>query len=364
MEGCERPEPKKKVTRRDFLTLVGALTGVAVANEVVKPIERISGIFGDFVESAGEGNVIQRKAVFDRITREIELDPTNHEKIEVLVSWLKFNGAEYYGSVSGEPTAALLVRHFLYGDGTTIDITDQYSQSWLDFYRLATTRKMMNEDPSPDLRPVVSSTEEALRLCTERSLTNRFLYGFEHDPPISTEITKLSEGRVRFGAVVGAYDDSPSRENPDIWRALHYYTVSLEGRPVLTGPMVFDTSLSTKPDGKLPDYYEVRMGEARFRLFDRYDFADSRKTHMAYVSDVIKSAVVAMGWVDEKRLVKLVGREQLSRIYDMPLTIGHGDGIRLVKHGYAKEFDVTGEKVLKNCSFYVPKDAIQRSILN
>ena len=317
----------------------------------------------------GEGHPYQRLARLEGLMQMIELDPLNTEKKETLVSWLKFNAAELYGPVAkdafavgqGEPTAAHFVRHFLYGNGRPYNVMPEYADSWFNFYQKAGTRKALKEDPSEETEPLVDSSNRAIQLQAERAFTRGFYHQiFPDNPPVSNEFEWQPDGDIKVSTVVGAYDQIPGgRENQDMWRTLHYYTLKVIGQPKFEELQNMDQR--SAPGVELPYYSRITLENPSLEVFDKYDFGDFRKTHTTTIGGAIKDLLQFIGFNDRKRIGNLVGQDKLAALYDMPLEIGHEDGVRVVKYGFADEFTVTGnEKLDRPFVFFARENIVNR----
>jgi len=89
-------DPTSKVSRRNFLKLLGIGAGTIVATK-----------FERFL------NENERKQIFQNLISEKDTPQGQ----ETLTAWLKFNGAEIYAKTMGYTVSEKVVSHFLYGGG-------------------------------------------------------------------------------------------------------------------------------------------------------------------------------------------------------------------------------------------------------
>ena len=363
------PQEPQDQSKRDFLRMALISTATTAVEATIRPI----GASIDLLARngfLGEGHPLQRVATLERLVRMIEFDPHNEEKRETLVSWFKFNAAELYGPIvrepfaigQGEPIASKFSRHFLYGFGSPYNLMAEYAKSWQEFYQKIGTEKILTaEDPSPDGAPVIRNPVDAVRLHTERTLT-RVLYHqlFPQTPAIDYSIVLTPKNILSVKAVTGAYDQVPGRENQDLWRALHYWTITISGNPVIHGPFSPVQRLSVY--GKeLPDFYKITLINPLFELYDRYDFGDVRKIHTKTIGDGLKDVLQFIKFNEGKRIGTLIGQEKLADLYNTVLEIGHADGLRLVKYGFAHDFDVVGSMRFNHPLVFYASDEVIRS---
>jgi hypothetical protein len=199
--------------------------------------------------------------------------PREEEAQAIFIEWVKFNMAEFYFKSNGYNMARECMRHYLFGDGTSLDLSD--------LYRVAITREALTNDkryPPSNFTEEEAVTGHFCNLISMRDNRRRALTGISTDPEIlPMEITggtldpgsKLS-GRVYISSAFYMID-------PDIQLSFARYALKYTGN-VERVTEVTDHSQSTfAPFTKFPDYYEVphfevTLKDAALDISDRYDF--------------------------------------------------------------------------------------------
>lgn len=234
----------------------------------------------------------------------------------------------------------------------------EYGRSWLEFYNRGGTKKTLPEDPSSELEPVVTNSDDAISLHTQRSIT-RALYHqlFPDEPGIDYDVSLSQNNSLQVKVVTGSYDQVPGRENHDLWRALHYYTLKVSGNSDISGPFRPNMQLSQQST-KLKDYYRIILNNPKIDLYDRYDFGDVRKVQNTTVGSVINDFLIAVNFKEVERVRKAIGN---TTFWNEPLQIGHEDGLRLVEYDLARNFDVIGSIAPKKpLEFYASDDIVRK----
>lgn len=129
----ESKTPVRKVGRKGFIKLSAATVATAAAAGTflaLKDIPQIKGSFDflTYIGSSQEGNPVQRLGTFQELSKRASETPTKENK-NLLSAWLKLNAAEYYFALKGNFLTAGFIRHFLYGRGETVDISDTFMRS-------------------------------------------------------------------------------------------------------------------------------------------------------------------------------------------------------------------------------------------
>lgn len=284
------------LSRRDFLKLAGL--GLGVAEIVFGPFNKVLELIG---QSGENGNIIQRGAKLENLTRQVIKDPSQVNQ-ELLSSVLKFNAAELELRHRNQPLAADLMTEFIYGDGTSKDITKAYesaiTQSAIFPYHIYGPYiypESLKQRHNLDQKPFFS--EQSL----STYFTTMFLSVFQANH-MSTSDKSL--GRVKIHASKDRYKEtvnsgevisftqtvsSPDGDNDAIFNALHNYTITVGGvvhsKRRIQSPQDLTsedanldnfTNIEGHPDKWVKAYYphtRLQLNNARISVYDYYDFS-------------------------------------------------------------------------------------------
>lgn len=352
--------PEALKSRRGFFKAAWQLgkgaTAATAIEAIAGPFEKLSGFLGDFTRIWGEGNKTQRLAVLDRITREILWHPTDPQYKEVLISWLKFNALELYAQATEKPTAATLIRHFLYGNGQSLDITNLYAQSYYDYYQKYGTQRRPWEGPD-ESSIIIQTPQDAVARYIEGAVSGNlskkvFPGGYLDIPP---KLSQDTAGKVTVKTVLGK-ENIFYGYNEDMYFALHNYTVDLNGRlKQVNGPVASNQEGFDK-------YWNVTIDNPTVKLYDRYDWDEKNrqiKTQSTNISQAFLAIMQGIGYKNPESILDLIGRDRLKQIDEIPLTVAHDDGLRLQEFNYAKPYDIhTSVNLDKTITLQVADDRL------
>lgn len=304
------------LSRRDFLKLAGlGLGGLELA---FGPINK----FTEWIGQSGEiGNLVQRAAKLENLTREVIKDPSTTNQ-EILGSVLKFNAAELELRHRNQPLAADLMAQFIYGDGSPKDISLEYESTMTQtatfpYYTYGSYiyPESLENRYAIDQRAFFS--EQSLSTYFSVMFLSAFQANHMSTPDKSLGRVKINSPKENYieainnGGIVSFTQtvSSPDGGNDAIFNALHNYTITVSGdvhsKRRIKSPQDLtneDVNLShfASPDnqsGKWSNAYyphtRLQLNNARISVYDLYDFSKNpdftnKLGHIASGSDAFK----------------------------------------------------------------------------
>ena len=283
------------ITRRDFIKIAGAAA-------IFPVIDKAAGLLVDS-GLLPEGDPLQRVVVFQKLEQRLLLSPTTENK-DLLISWVKMNAVEAYARNAGWDLAADTMRHFLYGGGTPMDITNGFIRS---------VEKSSERSLSRDERLANFLTKSVAPLVQSKPKIIT-------PEKIDLESYCLKNTKIPIEMICQMVPMSP-----DIHFSLSWYGDKISG----------DASVSI-----VDNVYELAFDMSEHTVFDTYDWGP-RTMPSEYLTSWF---VLAKLGLDEKRLTELVGEERTRELISHDLiTVGHQDPQLIEKLGYGKSFEEKGQ---------------------
>lgn len=263
-----------RLSRRDFLRF----SAVAAFELYFGPVNQLIEWMG---KQGGEGNAWQRGALLESLFRDVIANP-NDENAAALHGFLGFTAAEYELTRQQNYLAASCVRHFLYGNGETLDISDSYKRIVSEAGSFPVASKEDADIPFVYPQPLliayekdgqIRKSEETLALYFERLfLTSQYRTHVTHEinAPIRTERqwSLMGNDMAKVSGVVR------SLGSDDLGNALHYYTLTVSGpigsperSPLGIAPFRF----SWPGDGSAHKGF-LTIAAPTVEIMDHYDF--------------------------------------------------------------------------------------------
>ncbi|MBI4226063.1 hypothetical protein HY612_03020 [Candidatus Roizmanbacteria bacterium] len=321
----------RPLSRYEFLRLLGlgGLSGaLAAAGVAYRPL----GSFIDWAAANGwisEGHPAQRSATFERLMQTIILDPTDYDKRTLLFSWIKFNGAELYAQATGLPLTERTLRHFLYGHGEAIDVSQDFEKAILDptdkWMLPSAFRTMPNMvgkmiDFTLNYRQnLANDPQEPFKLSVDRDQYFRALAG---NKPIHFKATMVTVADM---------------DVIDLRNSLNQFTLYVEG----------DQINAEKKPGILedsPEFYEVTLAHPKIALYDHYDWqAGTEFGGSGDIRTFINAFLRRLGVENPNDFInRLVGEDLSQRLFLNKVKIMDEEGANLTRQGFGNEFDIRG----------------------
>ncbi len=297
-------------SRRKFikgLAAVAAVEIVSAAGLGTGPI----GHLGEYLTSLAklpEGNITQRLGRFERLAHLVAQEPSEENKY-LAAAWVKFNLAEVYAASSGLPLSSQLAKHFLYGLGETVDISERYKKIILSE---AANPPPQSQEVADDL--ISGYFEFNLNAAPSLHLVNR------------EDMKSIHERRAPSVLALRALVQSETR---DLRTALHSHTVSISGQTKRADERIADTAIT--------------LDNPTFAIYDRYDWEDKIdgpgvdiNTHQAAIQFLTKLGVDN----PEKKLADMLGEQNVTELTKHGWRLSDREGAVLAQRGFAREFDV------------------------
>lgn len=330
-QNFDNPKLKNPVSRRNFLKLGAYGLGAAASEIAFGPFRNISQGLHDLTDQLGEGNLVQRTAILDRLVSHIIRHPTNETNRQLLVSWIKFNAAEEYGKQLGYPLLVHNIRHFLYGNGQKVAL--------LPFFRYS-VNTLWRQSVTPQLIPVNASEDEVVARYLQGRL-NRTLYLEGNSKPVdfsfqtSTTSASLSStikqnGGAPFNVRAVVLNEDGVYAKDEMYLTLGRYTVTVNGTA---------TAISSHPNHNepyRPNITEVLVTKPTITLYDRYDWDTTGFEEKDLGS--FARIVFANLHIDTSQYPAI--QNVMALLSERKVRIDQNDGRLLVAHGYGHEFDL------------------------
>ncbi|MBI4974098.1 hypothetical protein HZC27_05830 [Candidatus Roizmanbacteria bacterium] len=281
----------------------------------------------------GEGAIIQRYATFQRLELTIGLSPLDSDKKDLFIPWIKFNGAAEYADQTQMPLVAKTLKHFLYGNGETLNISEDFKGALLN-----QNNKYVVQSQNRNISYLVGDMINR----TLAYQTNVNINNIEQRPysltsgvvPMADALRNNKPLHIKIELVVRA---NPDEE--DLINSLNQFTMYVEG----------DLVSSIKKQGGIKKnyggiYYEVVLTNPKVSLYDRYDWRGG--TSFGAQGDLYtlsNNLLKEFGVEDPETTIKrMVGDVGYNSLRQSVVRIADDDGARLVKYKFGKEFDIVG----------------------
>lgn len=301
---------QERNSRRDFIKTAGLVTGNLVLQEAARKFG------GNEISIPLEQTPVQTSEKFLGIMRRIVNDPSSENKA-LLESWIKLNVALNYFQVRGYELTSKALKHFLYGQGQSVDIGESYV--------LSMTKGYHPYDESKD--------KASLRLQTFCEDELQHLVGLT--PNDCQTLNDLSKGIKPSRDKIKLFYQA-SGGSADVYFSLHHYQLSVEG--FIASSEYVDESL-----------FYLNLTNPKFGLYDRYDWHPNQFTEFG-VLDFTDRFLSSIGIRDGYGfLCRTLGMEKayhLSRTDKLSFT--DKEGVELQKNGIGIPFDMVGK-------FYLPE---------
>lgn len=355
--------PVRKMDRRGFLKLASATAVAAGTVLALKDIPQIKGSF-DFLTYMGsslEGNPAQRLGIFQELSKRASDTPTKENK-NLLSAWLKLNAAEYYFALKGNFLTAGFIRHFLYGKGETVDISNTFIKNAIKAE--LDLEEAMEKDWSLKLKEEdwIKMDRDPVRRFFERSI-NGGLFRWRGKyakilAPEKADLESLSEGTLlpsvkSLKLIMLTHGER--REAEDIHFSLNAYTLIIHGEPIRE---------SIRRKEKL----QVRLRQVEISIIDQYNWVYDNK-----VSGVHQSVMLGRNFLipflegigvenPTKTIKDLLGRERAYQLMERSFDFGDEEGHLIQTAGYGQTFNVTGRVKLPEVELRIPDKVFERSL--
>lgn len=352
---------KEGITRRDVLKLAGLAVGGFILEQITSPIKNIDE-FLTYISALQEGNPLQRLGTFQELNRRILLSPTNENK-DLLVAWLKMNVAEYYFAHEDKLLTSQFIRHFLYGNGQTVDISNSFVRAAIQSQEARERKGNFEEQWS-------SHNQDPLVRFFERTVDQSFYTSGEQGArilePSGDNLEQLSKGQIpesrflKYRVYPGYEYTDPAMFSPgDIYYSLSRYTLVGSGT-IKDQPSFDDKSRSL----------HVVLVPVKFTIIDRYDWTsdDTKRVERLKVVNVrvrpyIFDFMKTIGVKDPFKTVHdLVGPEKFNQLGDAKVHFSDKEGHLIERSNYGHPFDISGTINLSGLELRIPQKILKQSL--
>lgn len=349
-EQRETPVTPKSMTRRDFLKLAAGGAGSFVLEQITSPIKN-AGEFLKYIGLLHEGNPLQRLGTFQELNRRLLLSPSDENR-NLLVGWLKLNAAEYYFALNESPLASQFIRHFLYGKGEVVDVSDSFQRAAIEAQEKLEKAGGRNEQ-------WYTNNENPLTRFFERVINTSF-YGYGQQGskilvPEGETFERLKNGEapkdkfIKIRTYPGYEIDSLGK---DIYYSLCRYTLVASGK--INGSPV-------KPEGS-GGRLTMDLKPAKATIIDRYDWTsdDSKKVERINVvkgrmGDFIIPFLQRIGVNEPGKTIRdLIGSERALQLWTTEVGFRDTEGFLIESNKYGHPFDITGTIDLPEMQLRIP----------
>jgi hypothetical protein len=338
-------EYSRRMTRRQFVTLLG----IGAAELTFRPL----GNFIDFAARNGwleEGHPAQRAATFERLLQTIELDPLSTKKRAMLIPWIKFNGAEAYAGVNQMPLTARTLRHFMYGNGETMDVGADFERALLNPNHKWSAPRGYRTIPYMVGRMINGTLNYAPNIKKE----SQEPFSISGDVRSYIEATRTNTPtHFKSSMVVYANEDEI-----DLRNSLNQHTLTIEGDQVKA-----DRKPGRSPER--PEFYEITLAHPSVSLYDRYDWtAGTKFGGEGNIQDVALATLEQMGvQKPSELLIHYLGQEGYGNLRNHAVRIDDEDGVFLTNYGFGHEFDITGKlNVGDTLQFEISTETLEKAL--
>lgn len=304
-------QKERAMGRREFLRIATGTVVVGVAAGAEKKWGWVEDALGILTNLTVEGNVFQRKSIFERIVLEAVAYPSNENR-EVVVAWLKANLLEFYCRAKGWEMAATGVRHFLYGGGRPLDIGDLYKKSLLELEQPMEPGVFFGEKLVEKMEQLSQIPDVYQWTWGERIQRGTFLKGFQE-----------SEGTVprpfSFKFTIGPESDDQA-----------YF---LNNHNVEMGGVLMKLE-------KGDDFDLARIRLQMVDLTDAYNW-HSEVVHKRSLGGMVSGFLSRIGVDDgQERLRKILGEEMYTKFIGAELSFADEEMVLLRDKGWASEYEI------------------------
>lgn len=284
------------ISRRDFLKLAGLGLGGIAAEAAFHPfVEAYSWLTR--LGALDEGNIIQRTAAFNRLITQAN----NEAGRQNLEAWLKFNAAEMYALSKGWSLTAAFLRHSLYGQGQSVNITREY--------------KSIIEKSSGKIE-----NKYRFESYLEQALGNS-LYLYTGNESYPASVTKFGDGQLKAQAVISPLSI------PDLIHSLNRHTLILDGKL---------SAVSTGEGDNGP--YLTGKYKGGVLLRDRYDWSKNNLSANGESIDILVQKLTSLFGVDAKKLP--IPSEWWGQMEQEKIAVHDYEGASLQRARLIKPFDI------------------------
>lgn len=297
----------------------------------------------------GEGSAPQRLAVYGRLVLMVDFDPFNKEKSKLYISWLKFNGAEQYAKHTGLPLVSKTLKHFLFGNSETLDLTKEYQESALDpRHKFAVP---------PDYRNMSYMTGHLIssNLNYHTNLAGEDQSAFSIDGNVVDFVNSIRSNKpIHMKSSMVVHD---GLDEEDLRNSLNQFTLYLEG----------DITNSTEEIVMRPEewkQYAITMKNPTVAFYDRYDWkAGAGFGGSGTLLDLVCGVLEELGIEDPSTyLLDRLGRDGWEKLRTSTVEISDDDGTLLTKYRFGKEYDIVGSIDGGNpLEFYISAQTLKKA---
>lgn len=326
----------EKNSRREFLGKFFKF-GVATAVEAAfGPARRALEGLG-VTETIDRYSTVNKFLKTERIMQEA-LWGGEQEK-ELFYTWLKFNGAAFFAKSKGWELTDLVINHFLYGDGDTLDISDQFSKALRQFTN-------QNEDYQA-VEQIINGLSMAQN--REQVLERRSNSVFISQPTAEDDIEKATTFSSRFILTTPHFTD--------IYYSMNTFSVTIQSE---------DTTFH---HDEANNTYLATILNPTTVFYDRYDweFEESKWDSPTMQEGLTFYAIILemlqkLGFENPEHIVTTALTEEMARqLRTDGIFLTDNHAYLLVSNRLAKEFDMYAQLKLKKLQLTMYPEDISSS---